>query len=113
MSGKGPDNPLQGAATQLNTCIILDRIPMDKFKSVVIKSFETAETPAFTWAINDEKHLTWDFGIPNCIINASLGQDPGSWTSGTHTQVLAQKISATPAGGGMPALNTYKIVHLG
>lgn len=105
-SGKGPDNPLAGAATQLNTCIILDRIPMEKFKSVVINSFETAETPAFTWAINDQKDLTWDFAVPNCIINASLGQDPGAWTSGTQTQVVAQKISTTPA------LNTYKIVHL-
>ena len=83
-SGKGPVNPLAGAATQLNTCIILDRIPVEKFKSVVINSFETAETPAFTWAINDQKNLTWDFAIPNCIINASLGLDPGAWTSGTQ-----------------------------
>lgn len=111
-SGKGPDNPLQGAPTQVNTCIILDRIPMEKFKDVVIKSFETAETTSHTWAINTEKHLTWDFGIANCVVNASLGQAPKDWTTSTGVTVSTKKLSFTPASSGKRDLYTYQVFHL-
>lgn len=112
-SGKGPDNPLQGAATQLNTCIILDRITMENFKQVVIGSFENAETAAFNWPLNTQKHLTWNFGVANCIVNASLGQDSTAWTTGSSVQVLAEKTSFVAAGGGTPATHAYKVIHLG
>jgi hypothetical protein len=110
-SGKGPDNPLAGAQTTRNTCLILDRIPMEKFKEVVVKAFETVETPGFTWADGTEEHVDWNFNIDKCVIQADLSQDPSAWATYKGVQVTAKKINSTPLGTGSGKQYVYQVFH--
>lgn len=96
--GKPDANPLAGAQTSKNTCLILDKIPMAEFKTVLIKAIENLETNAFTWpeilpaekpmppvpphfASPATKHVNWDFGATRlgCVIKVDLAQDSSLW----------------------------------
>lgn len=116
--GKG-DNPLAGASTQVNTCLVLDRVAMSDFKSVVISAIAAKETPTFTWPVippahapmppvpgnyNDPavKHVRWDFGASHlgCVIKADLNQDSSLWVRRQGVEVSMVKTGVTPTGHG-------------
>lgn len=125
------DNPLAGAGTMANTCLVLDRVSMADFKSVVISAIEAAETPAFTWPViplgtapmppvpsgfNDPsvKHITWDFGAQHlgCVIKADLSQDPSNWVKRRGVIVSMVKTGVGPATHGGGQQYQYCVFHL-
>lgn len=128
-SNKG-DNPLAGAATTVNTCLVLDRVSMADFKSVVIAAIQAAETNAFTWPVApaanlpmppvpgnfagpSTKHVRWDFGAGSlgCVVNADLSQPIAAWGSGQGVEVCMVKTGATPIGQGRQQYQ-YCVYHL-
>lgn len=127
--GKG-DNPLAGAGTTRNTCLILDRISMSDFKAVVIGAIEAAETPGYTWPTipgtdgpmppvpnnyNNPavKHIRWDFGASRlgCVVLADLSQDPTTWAQKQGIEVCIVKTGVTPTGHGGNQYQ-YCVFHL-
>lgn len=124
-SQKG-DNPLSGAGTTVNSCLVLDRVSMASFKSVIIAAIQTSETNAFTWATAptpmppvpnnfngpSTKHVRWDFGPANlgCVVNADLSQPASAWGRGQGVEVCMVKTGVTPMGHG----NQYQycVYHL-
>ena len=124
-SGKG-DNPLAGAGTTVNTCLVLDRISMDHFKQVVVSAIGTAETPGFTWVADGtyvpgggvyhgpgKKSVVWDFGPSHlgCVINADLSQPPAAWGRKQGVKVAMVKTGGTPTGRGGNQYQYY-VFHL-
>lgn len=124
------DNPLAGAATTVNTCLVLDRVSMADFKSVVISAIQAAETNAFTWptapAANlpmppvpnnfagaSTKHVRWDFGAANlgCVVNADLSQPTAVWGKAQGVEVCMVKTGVTPTGHGGQQYQ-YCVYHL-
>lgn len=128
-SQKG-DNPLAGAGTTVNTCLVLDRVAMSDFKAVVIAAIQAAETPAFSWptipalmapmppvpgGFNDPsvKHIRWDFGASHlgCVVKADLSQDPSLWARKQGIVVNTVKTGVSPLGGGRHQYQ-YCVFHL-
>jgi len=106
-SGKG-DNPLAGAATDKNTSIVLSKVPKADFEKVVVDSIKHEETAGFTWAMNDEKELKWDFGNSRkgAIVQVDLAQDSAHWSQLQGVYVKAKKI------GNDPANFVYQVFHM-
>ena len=124
------DNPLAGAGTMANTCLVLDRVSMADFKTVVISAIEAAETPAFTWPVipmgtppmppvpqnyTDPavKHIRWDFGPQHlgCVIKADLNQDSSTWVRRQGIEVSMVKTGAAAIGHGRQQYQ-YCVYHL-
>lgn len=116
--GKPDANPLAGAQTHRNTCLILDRIPMTDFKTVLISALEALETPAFTWPTDPlvpvngpvppnyhgpaGKEVHWDFGATRlgCVIKVDLSQDPSTWVKKQGMKVSMVKSGSADLGHG-------------
>lgn len=75
--GKTISNPLSGASTKINTCIVMNWVPKSEFETVVCRSIQAVEKPGAAtnpqnrdWvkgdplakSVNDQFHLRWDFG---------------------------------------------------
>lgn len=68
--GKPTHDPLAGAKTTKNTCIILNWIPKVEFESVVVQSLQAVEKPS-GWAngqplavtVGQSRCLKWDFTV--------------------------------------------------
>jgi hypothetical protein len=66
---KPTEDPLSGAKTSKNTCIILNWVPKAEFEAVVVQSIIAHEKHGWTkgdalkCAVGDEKTLDWDFTV--------------------------------------------------
>lgn len=124
------DNPLAGAGTTVNSCLVLDRVSMAHFKSVVVGAIQQNETNAFTWPVAPpanlpmppvpgnfngpaSKHVRWDFGATNagCVVNADLAQPPSAWGQLQGVEVCMVKTGVTPTGHGGHQYQ-YCVYHL-
>lgn len=101
------ENPLWGAPTDVNTAIILNRIPDALFRHVIGQSIWNVETtPGSRWYAGDQRSLQWDFQQIGCVINVDLTQDPDHWTKLRGVWVTAEKIREQGRN------RTYVISHL-
>ena len=75
---KPDQDPLAGAKTTINTCIMMNKVQKQKFEDVVVNSILVHEKPA-TWQvgnplekkINDLVVLKWDFNTPGAVVQAA------------------------------------------
>jgi len=102
-----PDtNPLGGTPTSVNTCIILNRVPKEKFEDVVLQSILKHERPPHQWKKgdplamkdNDQVELEWEFGArnPNAVVKADLSKPPKQWRTYEGCKVKAVKLPNQP-----------------
>jgi len=90
---KPTEDPLSGASTTKNTCLILNWVPREEFERVVVQSIQAEEKPpGWTRGHNlavpvgpgpaSEKHLKWDFGLARrgAIIVAQKNVAAGTFT---------------------------------
>lgn len=68
--GKPTYDPLSGAKTSKNSCIILNWVPKTEFEQVIVKSIQDLEKPpgwkkgdALSVGVGAEHVLRWDFGL--------------------------------------------------
>jgi hypothetical protein len=113
--GKPTEDPLSGARTSKNTCLILNWVPRAEFEQVVLQSIQSLEKPAgwnkgdpLAIAVGDERKLRWDFGLGRngAIIVADKTVVPTNYTNFQGCWVAARKI-ATSVGK-----QTWEIFHM-
>ncbi len=82
-------NPLAGATTNRNTFILLNYVPRDTFKEVVVRSLQAVEKPPgwskgdpLAKARHDEAELKWDFGPAHlgAVVQMQVAGNPPVFT---------------------------------
>jgi hypothetical protein len=112
---KPTSDPLSGAQTTRNTCIVLNYVPKSEFESVVVKSVQALEKP-HGWtrgsplanAVGADVLLKWDFGDSRrgAILQAQQGTDPATWPKMKGCYVKAKKTHSTVG------KQTWQIYHM-
>lgn len=120
--GKPTEDPLAGATTNKNTCIILNWVPKSEFEQVVVQSIQAHEKGPLggvAWTkgdplrvnVNDQKVLRWDFGLARkgVIVVADRtkpANDPDRFKNFQGCYVKAKKI------GTAIGKQTWQIFHM-
>ncbi len=116
VKNKPTHDPLAGAPTKKNTCIVLNLVPRQHFEAVVLQSILDHEKPA-SWHqgdplvknVNDEVELEWDFGQQHlgAVVVADSSLPAQQWAQKQGCKVKAKKTAAGGQG------HTWKIFHMG
>lgn len=113
--GKPSHDPVSGATTSRNTCIILNWVPRAEFEEVVVKSIQAYEKPPgwsagnpLAIAVGGSVHLRWDFGLARkgVILQAQRVGLNVNYTEYQGCSVQAKKIATTVG------VQTWEVYHM-
>lgn len=101
---KTDTDPLRGADTTVNTCVILNRVPREVFEKAVLQSILHHERPPgwkkgdqLAMKDNDQVELEWDFAPhANAVVKADLSKPPNQWPPYKGCKVKAVKLPNQP-----------------
>lgn len=117
--GKPTADPLAGARTNVNTIVLLNKIPLATLKNTIsdaIIAKEAALTLAgTTWAQGkvgldaDCEHIRLDFGasLKGCVLQVKADQDYDDWDEFQGVEVAVKNLHSTD-----PKKPRYAIVHM-
>lgn len=114
--GKPTYDPVAGAKTSKNSCIILNWVPKAEFEQVVVKSIQDLEKPAgwnkgdaLAVAIGAEHSLRWDFGLTR--VGAIVLADHTNVAIPTHTNYQGCYVKARKTASDV-GKQTWEIFHM-
>lgn len=114
--GKPTYDPLSGAKTSKNSCIILNWVPKAEFEQVVVKSIQAFEKPpgwkkgdALSVAVGAEQSLKWDFGPARN--GAIVLADHTNAANPAHTNYRGCYVKARKVGSDV-GKQTWEIFHM-
>lgn len=117
--GKPTADPLTGARTNVNTVVLLNKIPLATLKNTISDAIIAKEAAlalaGTTWAQGkvgldaDCEHIKLDFGasLKGCVLQVKADQDYDDWDEFQGVEVAVKNLHSTD-----PKKPRYAIVHM-